>query len=176
MDRGDHVKTSTAVALVVGAVAVVGIGAKLYVDRAVASLYAITPKTKPTPGTEGACDRMNGKTCELDVSVTVTGNTCVATAKNYVKLGEEDDVKRIEWILPTGYKACPRAGDGAFFYDKPDIGDDKFELDKHGACATKIGWARKKKDSSDYDYAYILRFRDNGSNVQCISDPWFKNG
>jgi hypothetical protein len=144
------------------------------IDSKIKAIYVITPKTVPTPGTEVACDRMSGKTCELDVSVEVKGDVCIAKATSYVKLGEKNDVNKIQWNLPGGYKSCPRAGDGAFFASVADPNDDQFDLDVRGKCGTKIIWNRKDKDNNDY--AYILRFRNDGGTIQCISDPWFKNG
>lgn len=134
----------------------------------------ILSKTEPPAQNPENCDAMEGKTCVIDLNVTVTSGVCTVSMKEYVKVpGDEKDVKFVEFRPQAGYWFCPRSGDGVFFF-KPDAGLDAFDLDGHGKCDTSFFWKRNKKDSADY--SFVVRFRSRDDKVQCVKDPWIRNG
>jgi hypothetical protein len=166
-------KTSTAVALLLS-LAVASCGAqKSTPTTGSTTKFAILAKSSPG-GTPSDCDAIDGKTCVINVAVSVSGDTCTVTMKDYVKLGDTADINRIEWRLQSGYRFCSRAGDGVFYDSPAAADDDQFDIDLHGPCKAADGWKRKNKN--DKDYAYVMRFRDDANTLMCVKDPWFKNG
>lgn len=136
--------------------------------------YTFKIVAKPDPSGEPMpCDDvLPNKTCVVNVSVTVSGDTCTATLKEYIRLNTLTDVTRVEWRLPTGYEFCTRGGDGVFL-DKPG-GTPPFVPDPHGPCKQEYGWKRDALDN--LNYGYFLRFRDKAGTLICQKDPFFKNG
>ena len=133
--------------------------------------FKLTPKAPPS-GKPLPCDRVTpGKVCEIDVSVTISGSMCSVNMREYVALGPLADVNRIEWVLPTGFQFCTRNGDGVFF-DQP--GSPPFDQDPTGPCKDKYGMKRNALDNADY--GYFVRFRNKDSTLQCVKDPFYRNG
>lgn len=133
--------------------------------------------TKSSPvGTPTLCEESEGNTCLIKVTVTPDGSGCSGSAvslPDYIELLDDSKHKKIVWELSSGYKFCPRAGDGAFL-DDINVPEDLFDLETNTKCDTKFSWKRKKKDGNKW--AYMLRFRDDGNTMLCTKDPWFKNG
>jgi len=133
-----------------------------------------TIQAEPDPvGDPGKCDEMQGEaTCVIKVVVTVSDNMCSVTMNDYFAAGPRPPVNRIEWRLPTGFKFCTRNGDGVFFASAPN---PPFDPDASGPC--KDSYALNRNSAHDnLNYGYFLRFRNDLGTLQCVKDPFFKNG
>ena len=129
---------------------------------------AMDVRSKVAPqGDPSACDRIQGNTCIINVTPTVSGSRCTISMKAFVGLGTLASVNHVQWDLQNGFEFCKSGGDGVFFTDLTA----PFDPDPNGAC--KSNWKSKRNAVSASNFSYSMQFR-KGTTV-CTLDPWLRN-
>jgi len=118
-------------------------------------------------GDPSACDRIQGQTCIITVTPTVSGSRCTISMKAYVGLGTMASVNHVQWELQNGFEFCKNGGDGVFFTDITA----PFDPDPSGGC--KSQFKSKRNAVNPNTYSYQMQFR-KGTQV-CTLDPWIRN-
>ena len=122
----------------------------------------MAPQGDPSP-----CDSIQGQTCIINVSPTVSGSRCTISMKGYVGLGTLASVNHVQWELQNGFEFCKNGGDGVFFTDI----SAPFDPDPTGGCNPRF--KSKRNAASAANFSYSMQFR-KGTTV-CTLDPWVRN-